>query len=176
MEVNTYYFDGSDADAVGSNWNNPTNAQDGSTSTYADTTTYNLGSLKIEGTNAPASGGTITSIRARVYGRHYSSFDDVLYIYTDGEDELVLPYLSSGSTPESIDTPGWSSWFSLNTPTGGWTWSKIQALEAIMSYDSGFGGDRDGFIYRIEIEVTTSDNQETIQGLSSMQGVGSITL
>jgi hypothetical protein len=76
----TYYMDGSDVAANDPNavWTNETNADDGDTGTDASTTdshTITDGNLDIEGTNAPASGGTITNVRARTHdGTNYSNY------------------------------------------------------------------------------------------------------
>jgi hypothetical protein len=71
----TYYFDGSDAAATDPDvvWTNETNADDGSTATDATSITAGTATtneIKIEGTNAPASGGNISLVKARIYGGH----------------------------------------------------------------------------------------------------------
>lgn len=72
VQTNTYYFDGSDAAATDPDnvWTNETNADDGSTTTYASTTqggSENSYEIRMEGTNAPSSGGTIVSVKARLH-------------------------------------------------------------------------------------------------------------
>ena len=154
MAVATYYFDGSDGTTTGSSWSGLTNVTDGSTSTAAVTSAYNTSDLVVFGTNAPSSGGAISSVRARAYGMHYTGFDDYLEIYTQSRGETLLGYLASGPTTDSNTTPAWTSWFSVTAPSGGWSWSVLQVLEAAMIYDAGPPGTKEGDIYRIEIEVT----------------------
>lgn len=84
MAVNTYYFDASDAGPTDpdSVWTGDANAFDGSTGTYASTTTSGAGEgpneLTAEGTNAPSSGGTISLVRVRVHnGDAWNSYSTV---------------------------------------------------------------------------------------------------
>lgn len=101
----TYYFDGSDAavtdpDAV---WSNDTNLTNGDTATGA--TTSNTGSkssnyLQTEGTNAVDDGTVIKTVEARVHGKAFAS-----------------------------SSTAYGSYVTLSTPSGGWSWTKIQALE-----------------------------------------------
>jgi len=146
-EATTYYFDGSDAAAVdsGTDWVDVTNSDDGSISTYAYIPS-GTSILKIEGTNAPASGNTITLVRTRIY------YDD-----------------------DDNDTPHWSSYYNLSIPSGGWTWAKVQALESsylvgggICTFTVDTNGDAEELlfetfssydfrVYKVEIEVITGD-------------------
>lgn len=149
--VFTYYFDGSDAAASdsGSDWSNVTNADDGSTATVASNSTTSSSILKIEGTNAPASGATITQVRARVYGSLNSgTINEQVLIKTDGGSETLATITDVPSTS------GWSSYATLSTPTGGWTWAKIQALESEARIVIRTSGSFD--LAKIEIEVTSS--------------------
>lgn len=153
--LRTYYFDGSDVAATqdGSGWSNVTNSDDGDTGTYANTSTTGSKSanyIEIQGTNAPATGGTIVQVKMRKYG--YS----------------------------------WSDYVTLSTPTGGWTWAKIQALETRswvtlssiyteVYIDGDAGGtslgqamiSETGWLARIEIIVQTSDSPSEIDYLFS---------
>lgn len=159
----TYYFDGSDAVATDPNavWTNETNADDGDTGTFADTTTAGSTSsnyLMIEGTNAPASGDPIATVRARLYWDSNS------------------------------DAPQWSTYSTLTTATGGWTWDKVQALE-VKIYAYTLGGQIIAVVYtdglaqnlgsvspsytvgattwsvaRVELEVTTYPLNQTYPG------------
>ena len=61
------------------------------------------------GTNAPSTGNTISQVRMRFYGS-----------------------LNGGSF-------SWSSYATLSTPSGGWTWAKVQALEARLNRDFSIG-------------------------------------
>lgn len=152
--VDTYYFDGSDAAALdeGSDWSNVTNFDDGDIDTDASVTKAgSTSTLKIEGTNAPSSGGTITQVRARIYG--FTTDDDIrCSIYTDGLAETI----GSGSAAFLPSTEGWSNYDTLTTPTGGWSWAKLQALEARLIYNSGNPvASGTSQASRVEIEVTS---------------------
>jgi hypothetical protein len=99
----TYYADGSDAAASDPNnvWANETNADDGSTSTFATTSSNGSEStnyLLVEGTNAPSSGDIIKKVEFRVYA---------------GESGAEF----------------WSVYVNIPAPVATWTWAKIQALE-----------------------------------------------
>lgn len=154
--ADTYFFnisDGgpTDADTV---WTDDASAFDGSTTTFAFTTsvgTVSSNFLLGEGTDAPTSGGTITQVRARLY--------------------------ASGN----VGTPGFGSYTTLTAPTGGWDWTKVDALEVKNYFDEsdGFltthgavytnslaellgianksisGASTSARIYRTEIEVTS---------------------
>lgn len=152
MAVNTYYFDGSDeaANVTSGSFNNITNLDDGDTGTYTDSSTDPSIAI-VGGTNAPSSGGTITQVRGRHFGGHGGASGVITYFYTDGKGEEL------GSVADGvnlgIDDPGWSSYTTLSTPTGGWTWAKIQALEAEIRVVVLTGATQS---HRIEIEVTSS--------------------
>lgn len=147
MPVNTYYFDGSDGVQDPDNvWENEPNAYDGNESTYAEYGGLYVASessyyLHIQGTNAPSSGNNITQVRARLKG--FSSQGMQAIIYTDGLGQTL------GTTP--LTYSDWSSYTTLTTPTGGWTWAKVQDLEARLiggEYDNNNG------VYQVEVEVT----------------------
>lgn len=131
-----YYFDGSDAaaaDASG-NWTDETNTDDGNFSTfgYESSTTANTessGFLKIEGTNAPASGGTIDKVIARITIQPLSDSNDMnAKIYTDGEGETLATFTDS-DMPLGPSSAVHGVQKVLSTPSGGWTWGKVQGLE-----------------------------------------------
>jgi hypothetical protein len=149
--VATYYFDGSDAGPTDPDnaWTNDANAFDGSTATDAITLTsggVSSNFLLGEGTTAPSSGGVITQVRARIY---IGSGDDgtAAAIYTDSLAELL-------GTANSGSANNHGSYVSLSTPTGGWTWAKLQALEVKIYRPALFTINGSG-IARVEIEVTT---------------------
>jgi len=81
--VATYYFDGSDVAATdsGTDWTGVTNADDGDIDTDATTSTAGTETtnyLQIEGTNAPASGGSISLVRSRTHnGIGFSGYTTV---------------------------------------------------------------------------------------------------
>ena len=98
----TYYFDASDAgptDASDS-WIDDADGFDGITpGTTADTRSdTETGMLKATGTNAPASGDAIDHVDARCM-------------------------IATGGGGAAWETP-----VELSTPSGGWTWAKVQAL------------------------------------------------
>jgi len=148
--VNTYYFNGSTPYDSNNSFTNDEAAFDGSTATYATgsmatndgrnpTTNY----LQGNGTNAPSSGGLITGVRARFYVEPQASFCHY-NIYTSGGTPLA--YTETTST-------GWTSYVSLSTPSGGWSWSILQNLyvRLTQSYTSP------NRFCKVEIEVTSVD-------------------
>ncbi len=158
--INSFYFDASDSGPTdaSSAWTNDANAFDGSISTFANqSVTGGYPTTKIlhgEGTNAPGSGETIISVRARVYGTATAASVSNLYavIKTDGAAEtLATATVASGS-------PAWGSYSSLSTPSGGWTWPKIQALEVDISGNQG-AFEPNASVYKVEIEVTSSTTE-----------------
>jgi hypothetical protein len=121
----TYYFDGSDAPATdtGANWNAVTNADDGSTSTFASTFAL-LGSLlRVEGTNAPGTLGTITQVKFRGYGSTAALSAGRVRVYENGGTALL------GTNGDFGVGNRWSSYTTLTTHSGGWDASKLQALQ-----------------------------------------------
>jgi hypothetical protein len=128
VAVASYHFDASDAgpadaDAV---WADDAKAFNGliTAGDYASTTTVGSQSTKFlsgTGTNAPASGGLIFSVKVRVYAEQ-------------GSGEAVVAAIYSGAellgTRTKANSSGWSGYTTLAVPTGGWTWAKVQALEA----------------------------------------------
>jgi hypothetical protein len=163
-EIQTYYFDASDGGPSDpdSAWSDEANAFDGNISTtatgsYAPGGSTSAGFLLGEGTNAPSGTSAIAQVRVRMYGRH-SFFGPTLFanIYTDGLAE------SLGGVSINSTTAQWSNYTTLSTPSGGWTWAKIQALE-VKIYENG-SGDGTGVPARVEIEVTTIPEIDVISG------------
>lgn len=146
----TYYFNASDAGPTDPNtvWNDDANGFDGNTGTI--TTTATTGSVSTnfilgEGTNAPTSGGTITQVRFRNFD-FSADFVLTINVYTDGLGELLGTGSYGGAS-------GYSAYTTLSTPSGGWTWQKINDLEI-----KAFATDTTAIarFSRVEIEVTTS--------------------
>ena len=156
----TYHFDTSDAGPTDNDsvWTDDANAFDGSISTLASVGTNGgetTNELRGEGTSAPGSGGTIGTVYARIYGDGDSGTTDyALIIYTDGEGESLLA-VSSQDVP---DDPGFTPYNALSVPSGGWTFAKIQALEAIIYRSSG----PTLSVYKIEIFVEHTSGAETL--------------
>lgn len=145
FDVNTYFFNASDAGPVDpdANWTNDANAVDGSTATTA--TSAAVGSktskyLGFDGTDAPISGPAISQVRVR---RHNGTI--------------------------------WGSYVTLTAPGGSWTWQKVSDLEARswttgigggateIYADGDSGGTSLGspisgssLVARIEVEVTST--------------------
>lgn len=146
LAVSTYYFDASatgitnDAGA----WTTTSNAFDGNTGTSAGRTgTASLGANYLEGggTTAPSSGNTITQVRARFYG-------------TDS-DTAVRANIFTAARAESLGvavgaSPG--SYIVLSTPSGGWSWPVLQALDVVFTRATGLSS---ATAARVEIEVTS---------------------
>ncbi len=149
--TNTYHFDGSDTAAEDADgvWTNETNADDGDKDTDATTNTSGSNGsndLFIGGTNAPSSGDTIQKVKARVFGDAEASGDSIsVDIHTDGQGES-LGQLTLDSSE------GWSRTIILSVPSGGWTFAKLQALEATAFKT---GTTLAGAISRVEIIVET---------------------
>jgi hypothetical protein len=158
-ETTTYYFDASDGGPTDpdSRWTNDANAFDGSTGTQAALAT-GFGSsvssnyLMGEGTDAPGSGATIDRVVARVMsgGTSATPIPINAAIYTNGLAELL------GTATDVMDVSStWGSYATLSTPSGGWTWAKVQALE-VKIYGPPL--DPDPFaatVKRVEIDVAT---------------------
>ena len=164
MAKNTYYFNTSDAGPTDpdSVWTNDANAFDGNTGTKAyhssaGASDLDTGYLKGDGTNAPASGNSISQVRVRTYANRGGSDDPIVaVIYTDGLGE------SLGSISNTnIGTEGWSDYTTLSTPSGGWTWAKIQTLETKI-YSGVWGYDQPA-MFKIEIEVTSGNTTDFFQ-------------
>ena len=100
----TYYFDGSDVAATDASnaWNNETNSDDGDTATYAQATAQGVEqTAPTPPTNSIKIGGTNAP--------------------------------STGSTITQVQLrlrsdDAYGSYITLNTPTGGWSWSVVQGL------------------------------------------------
>jgi len=151
----TYYFNTATPDDPDSNWINDSYAFDGSTSTGAnaiDFGTEGVGYLGGGGTNAPASGGLISQVRARMY-----VFSDCIPSYCDMFGDIYDGATALGDI--SVLGEGyayWGNYTNLSAPTGGWTWAKLQTLYFKGWVDNNGAAFNGGVIYRIEIEVTSS--------------------
>jgi hypothetical protein len=123
LQTNTYYFDASISGPSDSEsaWSNDASAFDGSTNTNASLFFESSGSLEGTGTSSPDNGGTISSVKARVYGSSNGG--------ACTSTNTVLYSNNSLGTIDLSPTISWSPFTSLSVPSGGWTWSKIQNLE-----------------------------------------------
>jgi hypothetical protein len=169
LQTNTYYFDASDNNTPGipddpdSHWNNDAYGFNGSLSNYADST-GNAGHegsesqyyLHGQGTNAPTGTGTVSSVKVRVYARggggtfeEPPSINITAKIYSDGLGETL-------GTINKTGYASWSDYVTLNAPSGGWDWNKVQALETKV-YTFHIAG-QPSQLYKIEILVESTNN------------------
>lgn len=167
-QQDTYYFDATDSGPTDPNgvWTNDPNAFDGSISTYAVSSADGSSAsnfLQGDGTNAPTSGGTINSVQARIYGlASYPLESGTLsgYIYTESLGQQL------GAATRTGTIVGWGSYTTLSTPTGGWTWQKINDL-VVKIFTSCESGCINRQAYKVEVLVNSQDNQ-TIDGVKSV--------
>lgn len=144
-----YTFDASDAAVSDPNnvWTDDAYAADGRNSweaTTASTGSTSSNFLHIQGTTAPSSGYTISQVRVKMYGSS-GDYDVSATVYTDGlAESLGTGTMSAGA----------SSFTALSTPSGGWTWAKLQALEVKVYATNTTASGR---VAKVELEVTTSN-------------------
>lgn len=150
--ANTYYLNASDAGPTdaGSAWTNDANAFDGSTSTYAEVVTT-ANALTGQGSNAPTSGDPISQVRGRAYGcaGGTTPVGNASFYYS-AVSLGVANYPVTAAT--CVSGFGWSSYTTLSTPSGGWTWQKVNDLEVRSSLSIGTRVRA----YRAEVEVTSA--------------------
>lgn len=128
-----YYFDGSDAavsdpQAVWTNEANVTDTLQSSLATVNTTGSTASNYVMAEGTNAPSSGATIATVYVRMlhkWGSSNGANAGELKVYSDALGELLATVANSVTGT----TATWTTWAALTTPSGGWTWAKVQALE-----------------------------------------------
>lgn len=144
VQTNTYYFDGSDAEASDPNgvWTNETNVDDSDYSTVATGTAKSednglTNHISIEGTNGLGP-GSISSVKSRFHGKSgysidfSSALDLVVDIYTDGGTSSGQ-FL--GRIRNTDANSSWTDYVTLTTPSGGWSAEKISSLEAVIYND-----------------------------------------
>lgn len=150
-----YYYNGSTTDS-GAAWSNDANATDSSVATAAGSSTNGSTSsnyLLLEGTNAPGNGATILTVYARTLAAftNTSGAAGSATFYTDAAaDEL-----GTIAHPAATTNTTWSDWTALSTPSGGWTWAKLQALEARCYKVSGATATFN--VYFVQISVITAE-------------------
>lgn len=161
-----YYFDASDAAATDPNnvWTSEASVFDTSITTSGFSSTVGSASsnyVMAEGTNAPASGDNILAVyvRPRAY-RAVASSTMGIEVFTDGLGE------SLGSLTFSIGASvlSYSDWQVLSTPTGGWTWAKLQALE-VKAWALGSATATN--VYGIQLAVVTDGGHSDIGAVES---------
>ena len=77
-------------------------------------------------------------------------------ILTDGAAELLLTM----SLPNRPSAGAWNTWQSSDIPTGGWTWTKVAALETDMFMDGG----TDFAVHAVQVRVTSTPTGQDDQG------------
>lgn len=133
VQTNTYYFDNSDDCSGGSStpcdpqsvWNSDTLAFNGllTSATTASTGTNSNNYLQGDGTNSPATGGSIVTVKARIHGGGDGA--------NAAEVKADIYYSSENlGTVTSVNnaTKNWGVYNTLSSPTGGWSWDKLQSL------------------------------------------------
>lgn len=170
-QTQSFHFDASDAALVNHNsaWTADSNVFDSSSDSdgYTQVTgSTNSNYLLGEGTNAPISGGTINNVQVRIRtGISWSSeqMEGSAAVYTNGLAELLgTAYVNSPS-----GYAVWGPYQTLDTPSGGWTWQKVNDLE-VKIYGTIVGND--GFsAAHIEVKVfsTNTASQNEIDYLYS---------
>ena len=166
VQTNTYFFNGANGVSdPNSAWTNDENAYDASLSTYAQTGTEGSTStnyLKVFGTNSPASGGTISSVKARVSGTCWDTSLNVdalsAEIHTDGAEEFLGTATVSSSTV-SI----YGQYLTLDEPTGGWTWQHLQNLEIKFYCDTVSNSPDTARVFHSEILVKSINDAAQIE-------------
>lgn len=176
MATVTYYFNAYTTSGVpvgGTYWGNPSNAVDGSTSTYAsigappgfwpDSQYDETGYVYLNGTSSSGTSlGNITKVEMRVYG----------YLYLDSPRvtrEASIQYrigsanfAGLGRTTNGTTSAGWSSYIAISDFVSGYTgldWGPIDTLKPLVigrvavngSSESAYAQIR---LYRAEIRVT----------------------
>lgn len=176
VRSDTYYFDASDeavAD-VDNVWAGDTGAFDSSLGTSAYVITFNGDIadyfLFAGGTNAIDNGGTISKVKARIYGG--SDWDM-------GQCSLNATIFSNGLNENlgyavntfPLGSPAWSPYSELLVPGDGWTWEEIQSLEVkVFAYNDGSCSFvEEARVYKVEIivESTNANPQEEIDYIYS---------
>jgi hypothetical protein len=140
MTVDTFYIDGhngiSDPNGV---WANDANAFDGNTGTSASSsTTGSTNYLEGDGTNASSITDTILAVRFRVYGSGILSLNLSLDNFAT---TIFSNAVNLSSSPSAYQT--------LPVPSGGWTSSQVQNMQA--KFSAGIGLTT---VAKIEIEVS----------------------
>ena len=162
MATITYYVNG----YALSNWTNPTNAVDGSTSTYANTTVNNRVQQSDSNTCPGTNLGTITAVEFRIYAAAVSGspFVQTLTRFNgvDGDSDDYYPSSS----------PAWSSYYDATSDTnapGTWSWSDVVTFDVWPRAKTTGDELR---LYMIEIRVTYT---EIITGSAALSGTGALS-
>jgi hypothetical protein len=160
--VSSYYFDahlntvpgvGDDPDLV---WGSVDNAFDGSIELLNRSMTNADGSVSAnylygKGTTAPTTGNTISQVRVRINSAtDTGTTNRSAAVYTSGLGELLGTVSITDTTTSTNHT--WSGYTTLSTPSGGWSWEKVNNLEVKLYTASG----NYAYIWKIDVEVTSA--------------------
>lgn len=129
----TYAINGSvSITDTGNSWTNDANAFDGNTGTAA-TPTATTNQLRGLGTTAPASNTqTIASVQFRVFlSSGNSSLLRALFLYNSADQ------INPGSDFSANTAAGWSQYFTITPPAGGWTWTILSGVGAAFTMITG---------------------------------------
>jgi hypothetical protein len=174
VSIDTYLFDASDAGPTDDDsvWTDDALAFNGDINDGAFSSTIWQGGgtteLRGTGTTASVSGDPISQVRFRLHSQTLGTAQGQGAVYHDAA------FLGS-----VFSWTGWSEYYVLNVPTGGWTWQKVNDLEVRFRHavDEGF------YVHRAEVEVTTvtagitfsADANVQVTGVSAAGQVGSAT-
>ena len=154
------------------NVTNPSNAIDGSTSSYA--TVNNNGILRLDENNSAGS-GTINSVFIRCYKRDFNYTTSTMTPYFNGNAGSAI------STVGEPEATAWTQWFDITNDTnapgsGNWTWADVENLD--VEFYRYYGGGAPMYVYEAEILVnydeTIPAQTYTFQKFNSRDG-GSVT-
>ena len=160
-----YYFnDSSPTDALGV-WTNDANAFDGSYlagGTYATVATGgSTNYLEGIGTNAPTSGREILLVEMDGYAGSDTGLNSC-FMHAEAYDGAV----SLGGA-NIVHDPVWGldGWFTLDEPSGGWTWSKVNGLGCRFSmiFTSGNTDRCYGARLRVTVRKRAGDDRGAVQ-------------
>lgn len=151
--TSSFYFNNY---SVGETWTNPVNMSDGSTATYASTSTNSKVQLLNSNNNNGTNLGDISKVEVRVHG------------YTAGDDNVYLRPVFGGTldgTNNTINLPvsgSWSSYVDITADSNApsiWTWTDIQNLDVDVQYVKSGGQAALNYVSKVEIQVTYSSGQ-----------------
>jgi len=140
-----YYFNDATPGDPNSVWTDDTYAFDSSDATGAYSSAYgSTNYLEGGGTTAPSTGSaTISDVRVRFKIDNMDSVPINIRVAYSAEVLLNQNAVVSGAS--------YTGWYSLSTPSGGWDWAKVNALQAL--FYSTASGSGYASIYKGEIVV-----------------------
>ena len=165
--ITDYYFDASvagptDNDAV---WANDSFVFDGSVGNLGSTSTtgtIDTNELRATGSTAPASGDTITQVRMHFWGAAWESGGNTANV------EILDSATPLGVTSIAQWTPTWSDYVTLDAPAGGWSYAKLDSIEAVCY---GTIASADKRVAKIELEVTSGATGAIVNRARTVIGI-----